>query len=184
MILQTVESRSQAIWKNLPLINVSTLIWPNSVSSFIYLFTYRIVFPMQLVTFYMEHVCASATFSNWLIMWNYQVNILSRVIFAPILTAVLSWRHELIIFTGHTAGVSYTSSFSSAPIEPRAIVSFGSPGAFVTLDSLETYPILTVYAQIKTTEKNGLIFYNGGREGDYAALELAQVNPCPSTTSN
>ena len=50
-------------------------------------------------------------------------------------------------------------------------ITFKSPGAFLTT-RLNLYSTFTIFFQLKTTQPNGLVMYNGDGTGDFFALEL------------
>ena len=51
-------------------------------------------------------------------------------------------------------------------------VSFTSHHTYLGMPQLKAYNIIDIYFQIKTSEEDGLIMYNGGKEDDFIAVEL------------
>lgn len=91
--------------------------------------------------------------------------------------------HFIPMIAGDTREVTYTCVFSSERLDPIGPVSFGATETYVTLDDTPSNSITTVYMRLRTGEKNGLILYREGRNGDYVALELIQVRVVSHTTA-
>ena len=77
---------------------------------------------------------------------------------------------------GGSHGISYTSTFSSEPIQLDDSVSFGSADTYVAQNMSPMAGLTSLYLRIKTQEANGLILFREGRNQDFVALELVQVS--------
>ena len=51
-------------------------------------------------------------------------------------------------------------------------VSFTSHHTYLGLPQLKAYNMIDIYFQLKTSDEDGLILYNGGKGDDFVAVEL------------
>lgn len=70
--------------------------------------------------------------------------------------------------------IEISARFSSDEYVVQDPVTFKSPDAFAILPQLQAHDKFSVTFQLKTTESDGLILYNGGRGQDFFAMELSQ----------
>ncbi len=73
--------------------------------------------------------------------------------------------------TGEIGNIETTANFDKKDKLVQFPITFKSPGAFVTT-RLNLYSTFTIFFQLKTTQPNGLVMYNGDGTGDFFALEL------------
>lgn len=73
---------------------------------------------------------------------------------------------------GDIDNIKVTARFDSEEHVLRHPVTFKSPVAYVILPSLHAYSFFSIYFKFKTTEPEGLLFYNRGKIRDFIALEL------------
>ncbi|NP_001240692.1 neurexin [Aplysia californica] len=76
--------------------------------------------------------------------------------------------------SGTGDNIEISARFSSDEYVVRDPVTFKSVDAFAILPTLQAHEEFSVSLQLKTTESDGLILYNGGNENDFFALELFQ----------
>lgn len=73
--------------------------------------------------------------------------------------------------TGEIGNIQTTADFDKKDKLVQFPITFKSPGAYLTT-RLNLYSTFTIFFQLKTTQPNGLIMYNGDGTGDFFALEL------------
>lgn len=70
--------------------------------------------------------------------------------------------------------IEITAQFTSDEHIVRDPVTFKSVDAYAVLPRLQAHDKFSVTLQLKTTESDGLILYNGGTGQDFFAMELFQ----------
>ncbi len=73
--------------------------------------------------------------------------------------------------TGNLRNIETNANFDKKDKLVQFPITFKSTGAYVTT-RLNLYSTFTIFFQLKTTQPNGLIMYNGDGTGDFFALEL------------
>ena len=68
--------------------------------------------------------------------------------------------------------IEVTARFESEAPLFRDAVTFRSTESYVVLQQLNARLQFSIYFKFKTTEENGLLFFNGGQGNDFIALEL------------
>ena len=53
-------------------------------------------------------------------------------------------------------------------------VSFTSHHTYLGAPQMKAYNLIDIYFQLKTTDEDGLILYNGGKREDFIAVELVK----------
>ena len=74
--------------------------------------------------------------------------------------------------SGKIDNIQVTAKFSTDEYVVRDPITFKSASAFAMLNRLQVYKDFSLSFQFKTTEADGLIFYNAGRGQDFFAIEL------------
>lgn len=76
--------------------------------------------------------------------------------------------------SGSKDSIEISARFSSDEQVVREPVTFKSEDAFAILPRLQVHEKFSISFQFKTTESDGLIFYNDGTGQDFFAMELSQ----------
>lgn len=74
--------------------------------------------------------------------------------------------------SGQISNIQVTATINKQEYVIKDPVTFRSPASYARLPHLRVYSVFSLYFQFKTTEANGLIFYNGGAAQDFLAMEL------------
>jgi len=83
---------------------------------------------------------------------------------------------ERILDEAHLKQLSYegTVKFQHMEDSVHQPVSFSSHHTYLGMPQLRAYNLIDIYFQFKTSEPDGLILYNGGKDNDFIAIELIQ----------
>jgi len=81
---------------------------------------------------------------------------------------------ERVLDEAHLKQIEYEGNVKFQHMEDSVYhpVSFTSHHTYLGMPQLKAYNIIDIYFQIKTSEEDGLIMYNGGKEDDFIAVEL------------
>jgi len=81
---------------------------------------------------------------------------------------------ERVLDEAHLKQIEYEGNVKFQHMEDSVYhpVSFTSHHTYLGMPQLKAYNIIDIYFQIKTTEEDGLIMYNGGKDDDFIAVEL------------